>query len=68
MKNYKMAWNVSLLTISFITIVMSISNVSESGLPDALTRVLGVVDLCAVVVLVYTSVKMKIWKNWRKKQ
>ena len=32
-------------------------------LPDVLTRTLGVLDLIAVVVLVFTSVRLKIWKK-----
>ena len=43
----------------FITITSFI----DLGLPDALTRVLGVLDLCALVVLTFTTVKLKLWKK-----
>lgn len=59
MKNYRLAWSISLLVIACITIVSVICNFAGADLPDALTRIFGVLDLCAVVVLVYTSVKLK---------
>ncbi len=63
MKQYRDAWAVSLLVISFVTITLIVCNLAGIGLPDALTRALGVLDLIALVVLAFTTVKLKIWKN-----
>ena len=53
------AWTVSLLVITCISVIIAVNNFTGDHLPDALTRVLGVLDLIAIVVLTYTSVKLK---------
>jgi len=63
MKGYRDAWAISLLIIGVVTLFITITNFIDLGLPDALTRVLGVMDLCALVVLAFTTVKLKIWKK-----
>ena len=63
MKPYKLAWSVSLLVIAFITIFSVISSNNGLYLSDTLTRIFGVLDLCAVAVLIFTSVKIAIWKK-----
>ncbi|MBE6723667.1 MAG: hypothetical protein E7576_00515 [Ruminococcaceae bacterium] len=63
MKSYRDAWAVSLLVIACVTIVLTVCSFAGIELPDALTRTLGVLDLIAVVVLVFTSVKLRIWKK-----
>ena len=57
------AWSLSLLVIGCITLTITINNFTGGHLPDVLTRILGVIDLIAIVVLAYTSVKLKIWKK-----
>ena len=63
MKNYRMAWSISLLIIACITIVSVICNFAGADLPDALTRIFGVLDLCAIVVLAFTTVKLRNQKK-----
>ena len=63
MKGYRDAWAISLLIIGVVTLFLTITSFINLGLPDALTRVLGVLDLCALVVLAFTTVKLKIWKK-----
>ena len=63
MKPYRDAWAVSLLVIACVTIVLTVCSFAEIDLPDVLARTLGVLDLVAVVVLAFTSVKLKIWKK-----
>lgn len=63
MKSYRDAWAVSLLVIACVTIVLTVCSFAGIDLPDVLTRTLGVLDLAAVVILVFTSVKLEIWKK-----
>ncbi len=63
MKHYRDAWAVSLLIIAFTTLVLTVCNFAGIDLPDALKRVLGVLDLISLAVLAFTSVKLKIWKK-----
>jgi hypothetical protein len=63
MKHYRDAWAVSLLVIACVTIVLTVCSFAGIDLPDVLARTLGVLDLAAVVVLAFTSVKLKIWKK-----
>ena len=63
MKKMPVLWTISLLTISVITLVISFSNIFGGELPDVLKRVLGVIDLIAVFVLVFTSIKYKVYKR-----
>ena len=52
------AWAISLLVISIVTLVIAFSNIFGVELPDVLKRVLGVIDLIALPVLAYSSVKL----------
>ena len=63
MKAYRIAWTVSLLVISCVVAVSVICNFAGVSLPDALVRVFGILDLVSLVVLVFTSVKLKLWKS-----
>ena len=63
MKKMPVLWVVSLLTISVITLVISFSNIFGGELPDVLKIVLGVTDLIALFVLVYTSIRYKVYKR-----
>ncbi len=68
MRSYRLAWTVSILVIACITIASTICSFAGVHMPDALTRVFGILDLCAVVVLVFASVKLKIWKSRRNQE
>lgn len=63
MKKFPVLWGVSLLTIGVITLVISFSNIFGGELPDVLKIVLGVTDLIALFVLVYTSIRYKVYKS-----
>lgn len=56
-------WSVSLLVISCTSLVLSVSNLASIELPDLVKRILGVVGLLGIPILVYSSVKLKIWKK-----
>ncbi|MBQ4465931.1 MAG: hypothetical protein II916_08235 [Oscillospiraceae bacterium] len=56
-------WSMSLLVISCISLVLSVSNLASIELPDLVKRILGVLILLGIPVLVYSSVKLKIWKK-----
>ncbi len=61
MKHYRDAWAVSFLIVSFVTILLIVCNFANINLSDTLTRVLSSLDLIALSVLAFTSVKLKIW-------
>jgi hypothetical protein len=63
MKNYRTAWTISLLVIACINIISLVTSWNGINLSDTLRRVMGVLEMCAVVVLVYTSVKLRIWEK-----
>ena len=63
MKKFPVLWGVSLLTIGVITLVISFSNIFGGELPDVLKIALGVTDLIALFVLVYTSIRYKVYKR-----
>ncbi len=56
-------WSVSLLVISCTSLILAICNLASIELPDLVKRILGVVILLGIPVLVYSSVKLKIWKK-----
>ena len=63
MKNPKFWWTVSLLVITCIVIIWTVCSFAGITLPDAVTRIMGVLDLCAIPVLVCSSLKMKKQKE-----
>ena len=52
-------WSVSLLAISIVTLILAFSNIFGIELPNILKILLGIIDLVALPILVYTSVKAK---------
>jgi hypothetical protein len=62
-KTYRIIWSCSLLAISIITIFITVCNFAGVELSDVVKRILGIVDLCAVPVLIFVSVKLRILKN-----
>lgn len=52
-------WSISLLVISIVTLVITLTNIFGIELPNTLRILLGVIDLVALPVLIYTSIKSK---------
>lgn len=59
MKKNKMSlcWGLSLIVIGVTTLVLAVSDIAGAELPDVIVRIMGGLELCALPVLVYTSVK-----------
>ena len=65
MKNKKLlfVWSISLLVIAGLTLVTSITNIIGISLPDTVVRIIGILDLIALPVLAFTTVRMFIEKK-----
>ena len=61
-KRNNLLWSLSLLVIGIATVILAGSNIIGIELPDIAVRITGVIDLIALPVLAYTTVK-KIKKN-----
>jgi hypothetical protein len=61
--NYKSLWTLSLLAICCITIVWTVCKFAGMDLPDSAVRIRGLLDLCAIPVLIYTTIKIKEQKR-----
>ena len=61
-KRNNLLWSLSLLVIGIATVIQAGSNIIGIELPDIAVRIIGVIDLIALPVLAYTTVK-KIKKN-----
>ena len=49
----------SLLLICCITIVWTGCNLAGVVLPDMVVRIMGLLDLCAIPVLVYSTIRIR---------
>ena len=49
-------WSISLIVIGIATFILAGSSVIGIELPDIAVRKIGVIDLIALLVLIYTSV------------
>lgn len=56
-------WSISLLVIAGLTLVTSITNIIGISLPDTAVRIIGILDLIALPVLAFTTVRMFIEKK-----
>ncbi len=56
-KTNDLMWGLSLLIIGVATVILAGSNVIGIELPDAAVRTVGIVDLIALPVLAYTTIK-----------
>ncbi len=56
---YTLMWTISLLVITCITLAWVICNFTGVKLPDAVTRIMGILDLCAIPILIYAAIKMR---------
>lgn len=56
-KRNDLLWSISLLIIGIATIILIGLNIIGIDVPDIVVRIIGVIDLLALPVLVYTTVK-----------
>lgn len=56
-------WSISLLVIAGLTLVTSITNIIGISLPDTAVRIIGILDLIALPILAFTTVRMFIEKK-----
>ncbi len=56
-KKNDLMWSFSLLAIGVATVILAGSNVIGIELPDVAARIIGIVDLVALPILVYSTVK-----------
>ena len=61
--NNKLLWTLSLLVICCITIVWTVCRFAGIELADSVVRIMGVMDLCAIPVLIYATVKIREQKR-----
>ena len=61
--NNKSLWTLSLLVICCITIVWTVCRFAGIDLPDSAVRIMGILDLCAIPVLIYSTVKIREQKR-----
>lgn len=61
-KKLNLMWSISLLVISIANIAITVINIFDANMPDAVAILMCIVILAAVCVLVYTSLK-----KWQKK-
>ena len=57
--NHKTLWTISLLTICCITILWAACSLIGIRLPDMAVRIMGILDICAIPVLIYSTIKMR---------
>ena len=63
MRDYRKMWKISLIVLACVTLIFAITYFADITLPDMLIRILGTLSLCAIFELVFSSVKLKIWKR-----
>ncbi|MBQ8170441.1 MAG: hypothetical protein IJZ95_00485 [Oscillospiraceae bacterium] len=54
----RIMWSVSLIATGMATFILAGANVIGAQLPDILVRVLGVIDLVALPVLAFSTIKL----------
>lgn len=57
MKTTNLLWSFSLISIGICIIILAGANLLNIDLSDFITRIIGVIDLAALLVLGYTTVK-----------
>lgn len=57
MKHIQRAWALSLMAIGLATLVAAVSNLAPGLVPDGAVRLAGAVDLAALPVLGFTTVR-----------
>ncbi len=56
-KKSELMWSISLIAIGIATIILAGANIVGIDLPDMLVRLLGIADLVALPILVYSTIK-----------
>jgi hypothetical protein len=56
-KELNITWGISLFVIGIATLVLAGSNIIGLELPDAAKIIIGIIDLIALPILVFTTVK-----------
>ncbi len=57
LKHINLLWGVSLAVIGIGSVLFSVSGIAGFPLPDPLVRILGILDLAALPVLAFSTVK-----------
>lgn len=57
MKKIDLVWSVSLMLIGVATVILAGANVVGIELPDAVSRLAGAVELCALPLMAWSTVK-----------
>ncbi len=57
MKTTNLLWALSLVTLGICTVILAGASLFRIGLPDMITRGIGLLDLVALPILAYTTVK-----------
>ncbi len=58
-KKTTILWWLSLIIISVVTVIWAVCNIVGIELSDMTVRIMGALDICAMPVLIYTSIKKK---------
>ena len=56
-KTSDLMWSISLIVIGVATLILAGANIIGIELPDNIVRILGIVDLVALPVLAYSTIK-----------
>lgn len=56
-KTISILWSISLLSIGIVTLIFAGSNIAGIKLPDICIRIFGIVEVIALPILMYTSIK-----------
>ena len=59
-------WLAGMSAIAGVLVVFGIANLAGIVLPDNVIRTLGTIEMIGIVVVAYTTVKLKAVKNSRK--
>ena len=57
-KKINLLWSISLIVIGIATLILVVPKIIGLDFPDLAIRIIGVVDLIAIPVLAYTTVKI----------
>lgn len=62
-KKYRKIWAFSLLFISVISLILNLGNLASFDFPNVLKYIFTAVISFSVIVLIYSSLKLRIWKK-----
>lgn len=61
-------WSISLMVIAVCTLVLSIANIMGASIPDAVIRILGIVDGISCPILIIATVRMYMKEKEKKEE